>query len=309
MSPRSALVTAGKYTSERMVWRKTHGRTVPESAGGHRGRGGSTRRHRRQGWLALLPRLRLLSRLRHWSGFRHRPDGWRPHDGAADAMTHAAPASSWVLGGRRRTGRRRSRAGLAGAQSPALGQPPSQAQLPSQAQPPSEGQPLAWGQAQPQAEDPAQVSGSVQNPAPASFRAPASQGTAAGSARPAEPEGPAVDETQASAGSVPGSSAKPDSLSVPQAQPRRVRLAQMPYLIVLGGAALALETIRQGGRQVQDGTLVLAGVLLTAALARLVLPDHRAGMLSSRGRPWDVTVFVVLGIGLLVAGLVLPVPS
>ena len=224
-------------------------------------------------------------------------------------MTHAAPASSWVLGGRRRTGRRRSRAGLAGAQSPALGQPPSQAQLPSQAQPPSEGQPLAWGQAQPQAEDPAQVSGSVQNPAPASFRAPASQGTAAGSSRPAEPEGPAVDETQASAGSVPGSSAKPDSLSVPQAQPRRVRLAQMPYLIVLGGAALALETIRQGGRQVQDGTLVLAGVLLTAALARLVLPDHRAGMLSSRGRPWDVTVFVVLGIGLLVAGLVLPVPS
>jgi Protein of unknown function (DUF3017) len=83
----------------------------------------------------------------------------------------------------------------------------------------------------------------------------------------------------------------------------------LPYLIVLGGAALALGTVRQGGRQVQDGTLVLAGVLLAAALARLVLPEHRAGMLSSRGRGWDAAAFVVLGIGLLVAGLVMPVPS
>jgi hypothetical protein len=103
--------------------------------------------------------------------------------------------------------------------------------------------------------------------------------------------------------------ARPDPAPAPSAQLRRSRLAQLPYLIVLAGVAVALETIRQGGQQVQDGTLVLAGVLLAAALARLILPEHRAGMLSSRRRSWDVAIFAVLGLGLLVAGLVLPVRS
>ena len=45
------------------------------------------------------------------------------------------------------------------------------------------------------------------------------------------------------------------------------------------------------------------------ALARLVLPERRAGMLASRRRLIDVTALAVLATGLLVAGLVLPTPS
>jgi hypothetical protein len=55
--------------------------------------------------------------------------------------------------------------------------------------------------------------------------------------------------------------------------------------------------------------LVFAGVLLVAALARLGLPERRAGMLSSRRRLLDVAIFGVLGIGLLVGALVVPVPG
>jgi hypothetical protein len=95
----------------------------------------------------------------------------------------------------------------------------------------------------------------------------------------------------------------------PPGRPGRIRFAQLPYLIVLVGAALALLTMRLGARQARDGTFVLAGVLLAAALARLTLPEHRAGLLASRRRLFDVAVFAALGIGLLVGGLVLRVPS
>jgi hypothetical protein len=53
----------------------------------------------------------------------------------------------------------------------------------------------------------------------------------------------------------------------------------------------------------------VAGALFLAALARLVLPERRVGMLASRRRFVDVTVLAVLATGLLVAGLVLPIPS
>ena len=60
---------------------------------------------------------------------------------------------------------------------------------------------------------------------------------------------------------------------------------------------------------VRGGTLVMAGALLAGSLARLVLPEGRAGMLGSRRRLSMCAALAVLGIGLLVAGLVLPMPS
>jgi len=84
---------------------------------------------------------------------------------------------------------------------------------------------------------------------------------------------------------------------------------QAAYLAALVGLAIALLIIGQGVHLVRSGTLVLAGVLLVAAMARLVLPERRAGMLSSRRRLLDVAIFGVLGVGLLVAGIVVPVPS
>ncbi len=53
----------------------------------------------------------------------------------------------------------------------------------------------------------------------------------------------------------------------------------------------------------------MAGVLLAGATARLVLPERRAGMLGSRRRLVDAAAFAALGVGLLVAGLVFPVPA
>jgi hypothetical protein len=96
--------------------------------------------------------------------------------------------------------------------------------------------------------------------------------------------------------------------------PRRARAAsgrrrwiyQVPYAVVVCGLVLALVWIRRGGQNVRGGTLAVAGILLAAALVRLVLPQHRAGMLVTRRRLADIAVLAAFGIGLLVAGLVLP---
>ena len=88
------------------------------------------------------------------------------------------------------------------------------------------------------------------------------------------------------------------------------RAAQLPYLIVLAITIAALAWMWQGGvLRAREGTLALAGAMFIGALARLVLPEARAGMLASRRRLVDVTCLAALAIGLLVAGLVLPVPS
>lgn len=88
------------------------------------------------------------------------------------------------------------------------------------------------------------------------------------------------------------------------------RAAQVPYLIVLAITIGALAWIWQGGIQhAKEGTLALAGAMFIGALARLVLPKPRAGMLASRRRLVDVVCLAALAVGLLVAGLVLPIPS
>jgi hypothetical protein len=89
---------------------------------------------------------------------------------------------------------------------------------------------------------------------------------------------------------------------------RRRRAAQVPYWIVVAGIVAGLATIRGGGQAVRGGTLVIAGALLAGSLARLVLPEGKAGMLGSRRRLVDVAVLGGLGIGLLVAGLIVVIP-
>ena len=87
---------------------------------------------------------------------------------------------------------------------------------------------------------------------------------------------------------------------------RRRWVYQVPYAIVICGLVLALVWIQRSGQNVRGGTLAVAGLLLAAALVRLVLPEHRAGMLVTRRRLADIAVLAAFGIGLLVAGLVLP---
>jgi Protein of unknown function (DUF3017) len=109
------------------------------------------------------------------------------------------------------------------------------------------------------------------------------------------------------AGNSPDAGNPPDTGNPAGAE--RGRSTQWPYAAVLVGVAIALVIIGLGVHLVRSGTLVLAGVLLVAAMARLVLPERLAGMLSSRRRLLDVAILGVLGIGLLVAGLVVPVPG
>jgi hypothetical protein len=91
---------------------------------------------------------------------------------------------------------------------------------------------------------------------------------------------------------------------------RRSRLvAQLPYWIVLAGVAAGLATVRGGNQAVRGGTLVIAGALLAGALARLVLPESKVGLLRSRQRLLDVAALATLGVGLLVAGLIAKVPG
>jgi hypothetical protein len=87
------------------------------------------------------------------------------------------------------------------------------------------------------------------------------------------------------------------------------RLAvQLPYWIVMAGVIAGLATLRGGGQAVRGGTLVIAGALLAGSLARLVLPEGKAGLLGSRRRLVDVAVLAALGVGLLVAGLIVVIP-
>jgi hypothetical protein len=83
----------------------------------------------------------------------------------------------------------------------------------------------------------------------------------------------------------------------------------VPYVIVLAVTVAGVTWVWQGQQTVRAGTLTVAGALFVAALARLALPERRAGMLASRRRAIDVTALAVLAVGLLVAGLILPTPS
>ena len=81
------------------------------------------------------------------------------------------------------------------------------------------------------------------------------------------------------------------------------------YLAVLGGVAAVCGWLwAGGGPAAKGGTLALAGVMAAAALARLALPESRAGLLASRKRLTDVVTLAALAAGLLAAGLLLRVP-
>ena len=122
---------------------------------------------------------------------------------------------------------------------------------------------------------------------------------------------PAPRPPDAAADDLAGDSARggppgPPRPGAPRRAAGRQPWRQLPYAIVLCGLALALVWMRQSGQDVRGGTLAVAGILFAAALARLALPERRAGMLASRRRLADVAVLTALGTGLLVAGLMLP---
>ena len=137
---------------------------------------------------------------------------------------------------------------------------------------------------------------------PPAAQAPGSDAAATAPAVASSPAGPAPASAARAAGRR---SRSPRARGHRAGAPGRQRWGA-GYLAVLCGVALSLSYLWRGPQNVRGGTLAVAGLLLAAAAARLVLPEERAGMLVSRRRLVDVAAFSVLGIGLLVAGLVFP---
>jgi hypothetical protein len=81
----------------------------------------------------------------------------------------------------------------------------------------------------------------------------------------------------------------------------------IPLLAVLVVAIAGVYIAwRQGSAGGGEGGVVGGAALLAGALARLLLPARLAGLLATRKRTTDVITLAVFGVGLLVAGLVLP---
>ena len=88
--------------------------------------------------------------------------------------------------------------------------------------------------------------------------------------------------------------------------PRPSKLAWLPYLIVLAGAATGMLIAWQGSKYVGRGAALIGASLLVGALARLILPERYAGLLSSRRKASDVLGFAVFGAAVLAVAIALP---
>ncbi len=87
--------------------------------------------------------------------------------------------------------------------------------------------------------------------------------------------------------------------------PRRPStLGGVVYLAVLGSAAAGLLLTVAGAWRA--GLSLVGAALLVGALARLALPERRAGMLRVRRKWSDVAMLTLAGVGLIVLAIVVP---
>jgi len=88
--------------------------------------------------------------------------------------------------------------------------------------------------------------------------------------------------------------------------PRPSKLAWLPYLIVLAGAATGMLIAWQGSKYAGRGAGLIGASLLVGALARLILPERYAGLLASRRKASDVLGFAAFGAAVLAVAIALP---
>ena len=88
--------------------------------------------------------------------------------------------------------------------------------------------------------------------------------------------------------------------------PRPSKLAWLPYLIVLAGAAAGMFVVWQVSKYAGRGAGIIGASLLVGALARLILPERYAGLLASRRKASDVLGFAVFGAAVLAVAIALP---
>ena len=87
---------------------------------------------------------------------------------------------------------------------------------------------------------------------------------------------------------------------------RPSKLAWLPYLIVLAGAATGMLIAWQGSKYAGRGAALIGASLLVGALARLILPERYAGLLASRRKASDVLGFAAFGAAVLAVAIALP---
>jgi hypothetical protein len=192
--------------------------------------------------------------------------------------------------------------------APGPAAPPHPAEpSPALAEPPSLAEPAPGPAAPPQLAGPPGLAAPPGSAGPPQLAEPPSAGLSPrpDSGRAAVPAPPADD-----AGSAPAGRPGRRTGSRPARRRRAALAGRQPYgaayLVVICGVALSLSYLWRGPQNVRGGALAVAVMLLAAAVARLVLPERRAGMLASRRRLVDVAAFSALGVALLVAGLVFP---
>jgi hypothetical protein len=100
--------------------------------------------------------------------------------------------------------------------------------------------------------------------------------------------------------------ARAEAAARPEAAGRPLRPSWLAYLLVLAGVAIGMVIASYSSRDALTGIAVIAGALLAAALARLVLPPRYAGPLCTRSRTYDVLALTVLGGSVLAIVLTLP---
>jgi hypothetical protein len=83
-------------------------------------------------------------------------------------------------------------------------------------------------------------------------------------------------------------------------------LRQWPLLVVVVGVLAGLVVVVLGDTTWRAGSLLIGVSLVVGALERLVLPSRGAGLLQVRGKPFDVTVLALAGVGVLVLAVAVP---
>ncbi|HET7735232.1 MAG TPA: DUF3017 domain-containing protein [Nocardioidaceae bacterium] len=76
------------------------------------------------------------------------------------------------------------------------------------------------------------------------------------------------------------------------------------YIVVALTAATGLALVALGVWR--TGLVVMGSALLGGAAARLVLPDHKAGMLKVRRKVLDVLFLIALGSALITLAVIVP---
>ena len=87
----------------------------------------------------------------------------------------------------------------------------------------------------------------------------------------------------------------------------RVMSAEWPLVCVLAVCTAGVLVVLS--EHFRRGTVLFAGGLVLAAGLRALLPADSAGLLVVRGRLVDVVTLTALGLGVLLAALVVPPPS